>query len=136
MQCKRLNPCTNSIYKIKGIQETTWSHISNALNRETRELSNFSVLSILLPGSASVIVVGDPRDLVLAALPGFDVVDVHPVELLESSVFTLNNEEVDHEDSDEETTREDVAVREIDGSGDEGSEKTKATVSTVRIRRY
>ena len=102
----------------------------------TRELSNFSVLSILLPGSASVIVVGDPRDLVLAALPGFDVIDVHPIELLESSVFTFNNEEVDHEDSDEETAREDVAVREIDGSGDEGSEETKATVSTVRIRRY
>ena len=69
-----------------------------------------------------------PGDLILAALPGLDTVDVEPVELLESAAVGLDEEEVDDEGADEHAASEDVTVGEVDGRGDEGGEETDEEV--------
>lgn len=67
-------------------------------------------------------------DLIRLALPRGDVVDVHPVELLEGTATTFNDAEVDDEDTEEETAGEDVAVGEVDLVCDEGSEESDEEV--------
>lgn len=66
--------------------------------------------------------------LELRALPGGNLVDVHPVELLESPTLTLNHAEVDHSGGGEQTTRKDVSIGKVDLAGDEGSEETDQEV--------
>lgn len=70
------------------------------------------------------ILFGDPilvalRNLEAAALPRNNLVDIHPVKLLEGATLAFNDKEVDYADSHEEASREDVTVGKIDIVGDE-----------------
>lgn len=62
-------------------------------------------------------------DHVLAALPGSNLVDIHPIQLLESTALALNHEEVDDKDSDEQAASKDVTVGKVDGASDESGEE-------------
>lgn len=72
--------------------------------------------------------VGDSRDLVAGALPGLDLVDIHPVKLLQGTVLTLNNEEVDNKDSNKKTARENISISKVNSPGDERREETDEEV--------
>lgn len=76
----------------------------------------------------AILLVVKRRHLKAAALPGSDLVDVHPVELLESAALTLDDEEVDDESSDSQASSEDVSVGKVNCTGDEWGEKTDEEV--------
>lgn len=76
----------------------------------------------------AILLVVKRRHLKVAALPGSDLVDVHPVELLESAALTLDDEEVDDESSDSQASSEDVSVGKVNCTGDEWGEKTDEEV--------
>lgn len=82
---------------------------------------------LLLPGRGVVCNLV-ARNLVRLALPRGNVVDVHPVELLEGAAASFNDAEVDDEDAEEETASEDVAVGKVDFVGDEGGEESDEEV--------
>lgn len=56
-------------------------------------------------------------------LPGLDAKDVHGVDLLEGAALGLVDEEEDNEDGSEAAGCEDIAIAEVDGTVDEGSEE-------------
>lgn len=82
---------------------------------------------LLLPGRGVVCILV-ARNHIRLALPRSDVVDVHPVELLEGTAATFNDTEVDDEDAEEETAGEDVAVGKVDLVCDEGGEESDEEV--------
>ena len=57
--------------------------------------------------------------LIVAALPGSNFVDIHVVKFLEGATFALDHKEVNNEDTSEQAAGEDVTVGEIDRAGDE-----------------
>ena len=64
----------------------------------------------------------------LAALPRRHAQDVHHVHFFERLAFTFDDAEVDDQNRDEETPREDVSVREVDVARDERSEESNEEV--------
>jgi hypothetical protein len=68
------------------------------------------------------------RNLKLAALPRRHMVHVHPVDLLEGATLALNHAEVYDEGGDQQTAREDIPIREVDGAGDERGEEAQQEV--------
>lgn len=88
-------------------------------------------MRILLLFPVRIVVVGPlgaGGNLILAALPGSNMVDIHVVQLLEGTVLTLDNEEVDNEDTAKQTPGEDITIGEVDLSGDEWCEETDEEV--------
>ena len=80
----------------------------------------------LLPGIGTVVMMTASvhrGQLEVLALPRDDIVDVHPVELLEGTAATFDDEEIDDEDGDEQTARKDIPVGEVDLVGDERGEE-------------
>lgn len=67
-------------------------------------------------------------DHVVGTLPWGHVVDVHPVEFLESTATTFDDTEVDDKDTKEEATGEHVTVGKVDFFGDERGEETDQKV--------
>lgn len=85
----------------------------------------------LLPGIGTIIMMTASvhrGNLELLALPWDDIVDVHPVELLEGTAATFDDEEIDDEDGDEQTAGKDIPVGEVDLVGDERGEETDQEV--------
>lgn len=76
----------------------------------------------------AILLVAKRRHLKVAALPGRDLVDVHPVELLKSPALTLDDEEVDDQGSHSQASSEDVSVGKVNCTGNEGGEETNEEV--------
>lgn len=67
-------------------------------------------------------------NLVVAALPWDNLVDIHPVKLLECATLSFNDEEVDNADSHEKATSEDVSIGKVNLLGDESCEEADEEV--------
>jgi hypothetical protein len=77
-----------------------------------------------LTGDLGVVVAGNP----LGGGNGVDLLDVHCVNLLESAVLGLDDEEEDNEDEGATTSGVDKTVEVVDGISDEASEETNEEV--------
>ena len=100
--------------------------------KKKQSAPHLCILSVVglgfLAGATGVVMVRDSRDLVAGALPGLDLVDIHPVKLLQGTVLTLNNEEVDNKDSNKKTARENISISKVNSPGDERGEETDEEV--------
>lgn len=67
-------------------------------------------------------------NLVVAALPRDNLVDIHPVKLLERATLSFNDKEVNNADSHEKATSEDVSVGKVNLLGDKGCKETDEEV--------
>lgn len=65
---------------------------------------------------------------VIGALPWGNVVDVHPVEFLESTATTFDDTEVDDEDTKEETPGEYVTIGKVNLIRDEGCKESNEEI--------
>lgn len=82
----------------------------------------------LLACATGVVVVRDSRHLVAGALPGLDLVHVHPVKLLEGTVLALDNKEINHKCCDKKASREDISIREVNSTSDKRREESDKEV--------
>ena len=68
------------------------------------------------------------RNHILLALPRRDVVDVHPVNLLEAPATAFDNAEIGDEDAEEDTAGEHIAVSKVNLISDEGREESNEEI--------
>lgn len=95
------------------------------------ELCVFSMVHGLLLG-ATILVVKSPvltvGNLVRGTLPWCNLGYVHVVKFFQSTALTLDNEEVDHKDSNKETASEDISIGEVDLASDLSGEVTEQEI--------